>query len=450
MGGQVGGVDWQFRAIVSAYAVSGYGNYLNLIALSLFSYDVTGTAFGVGAVMAVRLFAGFLAGLAAGPLSARVARRTSMICADVAQAAAMTVLALCVSRMQLWLLVCAVVVLGAGNTFFTVALRSAVPVMVGQDARSHANGLLVTARSFATVLGFASAAPVIGLGGYTAAFAVNAASFIVSATALLALRPRTDEGKAGDSEEHAEPDSRRSAGPLLRRASGSRVRRATEVVPALLIGMVLLRGVDALASSSHNVALPVVAHSITPSGPAVFMTQFWVAWAIGTLLAHQALKRKRDATAWGERAFAVGTCLMSLAFVVAFAGLPTPALMVAAASAGFADGCTEIIYTSRLQAAPDQQRSRLFGWSATAEQSGFALGTVAAAAALEVLPARAVVAAFHSAAVCTALFLLLVFATRGGTAVSLSSTSEEDGAINGADGEDTHGRRTGASALPRA
>jgi MFS family permease len=416
-------VDWRFRAIVSAYALSGYGNYLNLIALSLFSYDVTGTAFGVGAVMALRLFSGFLAGLAAGALSARVTRRTMMISADVAQAAAMTVLALCVSRTPLWLLACAVVVLGAGNTFFTVALRSSIPVMVGQEARSRANGLLVTARSFATVLGFASAAPVIGLGGYTAAFAVNAASFVVSATALLVLRPRTDETDVGDSEEDAKPDGPRSDGPLLPRSR--RVRRAMAGVPALLMGMILLRGVDALASSSHNVALPVVAHATAPSGPAVFMTQFWVAWAIGTLLAHQALKRRRDAAAWGERAFAVGTCLMSLSFVVAFAGLPTPALIVAAASAGFADGCTEIVYTSRLQAAPDRQRSRLFGWSATAEQSGFALGTVAAAAALEVLPAVSVVAAFHGAAMCGAL-ALLVITIRRGTAATRSSTSKED------------------------
>ncbi|MGA5203687.1 MFS transporter [Streptomyces variegatus] len=408
---------------MSAYALSGYGNYLNLIALSLFSYDVTGTAFGVGAVMALRLFSGFLAGLAAGALSARVTRRTMMISADVAQAAAMTVLALCVSRTPLWLLACAVVVLGAGNTFFTVALRSSIPVMVGQEARSRANGLLVTARSFATVLGFASAAPVIGLGGYTAAFAVNAASFVVSATALLVLRPRTDETDVGDSEEDAKPDGPRSDGPLLPRSR--RVRRAMAGVPALLMGMILLRGVDALASSSHNVALPVVAHTTAPSGPAVFMTQFWVAWAIGTLLAHQALKRRRDAAAWGERAFAVGTCLMSLSFVVAFAGLPTPALIVAAASAGFADGCTEIVYTSRLQAAPDRQRSRLFGWSATAEQSGFALGTVAAAAALEVLPAVSVVAAFHGAAMCGAL-ALLVITIRRGTAATRSSTSKED------------------------
>ncbi|MFC7466477.1 hypothetical protein ACFQVA_00525 [Actinomadura keratinilytica] len=53
--------------------------------------------------------------------------------------------------------------------------------------------------------------------------------------------------------------------------------------------------------------------------------------------------------------------------MAAFTGLPAAGLVAVAACAGFADGWTEIVYTSRLQAAPDRQRSRLFGMSATAE-----------------------------------------------------------------------------------
>ncbi|MFJ6650494.1 MFS transporter [Streptomyces sp. NPDC091290] len=182
-----------FRVLVCAHAVSTFGNYLNLIALSLFSYEVTGTAFGVGAMMALRLFAGFTAGRATGVLSAGTTRRRIMVCADVAQAAVMAVLALGVADTPLWLLAMAVAVLGAGNTFFTVALRSAVPAMVGQQDRARANGLLVTARSLALLLGFASAAPVIASGGYALVFACNAASFVVSAATLLVLRPHTDD-----------------------------------------------------------------------------------------------------------------------------------------------------------------------------------------------------------------------------------------------------------------
>ncbi|WP_245996586.1 hypothetical protein [Streptomyces armeniacus] len=189
-------------------------------------------------------------------------------------------------------------------------------------------------------------------------------------------------------------------------------------VPAVVLGMVLLRGMDALASSSHNVALPVAAHATAPDEPALFMTRFWVAWAVGTFAAHFVLKRRKGEGSWGERAFVLGTCAMSLSFIAAFTGLPAPLLVLAAGAAGFADGWTEIVYTSRLQAAPEQQRSRLFGLSATAETTGFAVGTVAAAAALEALPTLAVVSVFHGLAVAGAVVLLLFAARRrtgGGT-----------------------------------
>nr|WP_237556438.1 MFS transporter [Streptomyces sp. SID5464] len=443
--------------MVAAHAVSAYGTYLNLIALSLFSYEITGTALGVGAVMAVRLLSGVTAGLAAGALASRVTRRTVMVGTDLAQTLAMVVLALGAPDTPLWVLLGAVVVLGAGNTFFNVALRSAVPVLVGQDSRARANGVLVTARSVATVLGFASAAPVIALGGFGVAFALNGASFAVSAAAVLVLRPRTDDGPVDDAPE-APPEQGGTGSPgarggwLRRRGAGlGRVAGPGRVagLAGALLGMIALRGLDALASASHNVALPLAAHAAEPSDPAVFMTRFWSAWAVGTLLAHQVLKRRSQGTSWGERAFAVGTCAMSFCFVAAFTGLPAPALTAAAVAAGFADGWTEIVYTSRLQAAPDRQRARLFGLSATAEQSGFALGTMAAAAALEVLPALAVVGVFHGAAVCGAL-LLLLFHHRS-TAKNHSPTGEDRSQHSPAgegEGEDEHGTSTGASQLP--
>ncbi|SOD62256.1 Predicted arabinose efflux permease, MFS family [Streptomyces zhaozhouensis] len=397
-------MDQRLRLLACAYAVSSYGNYLNLIALSLFSYEVTGTAFGVGLLMALRLCAGFAAGLAAGALTARIGRRTTMIGADLAQATAMAALAIGGEATPLAAVACAVVVLGAGNTCFNVALRSAVPVMVGQEARGRVNGMLVTARSLATVLGFASAAAVIGWGGYPLAFALNAASFAVSAVALVLLRPRTDLPPGA--EEQQPPEGRAGeTGPVRR-------RRALAGLPALLLGLVLLRGLDALASSSHNVALPVVANTDHADAPAVFMTQFWAAWAVGTVLAHLVLRRRAGEGAWSTRAFALGTCAMSVAFLTAFLGLPALGLVLAAACAGFADGWTEIVYTSRLQAVPDRERGRLFGLSATAEQSGFALGTVVAAAALEVWPAVTVVGLFHGAAFCGALVLLLLTTRR--------------------------------------
>ncbi len=388
----------RFRWLVGAYGLSSCGNHLNIVALGLFTYQVTGSGLGVGLLMALRLGAGSLTGLVAGAVAARFDRRRVMICTDLAQALAMVVLAATANHADVVVLGCAVLVLGAGNCVFTVALRSAVPEMVGQAARVRANGLLVTAKSVAMVVGFGSAGPVIGFGGFPAAFAVNAASFVVSAVTLALIRLRTnapaDDQPAGD-------------------VAGARIAFAA-IAPVLLF-MVLVRGIDALASASHNVALPVLASVVEPDGAADFLSRFWVAWAIGVLLAHQVVTRSGGlgTAKRADRVFALATCAMSVCFTLAFVGLPTPALLCVVLFAGLADGVTEIAYTSRLQEAPDRQRSRLFGLSATAETSGFAVGMVAVGVALEVLPTVAVVGAFHGSALCAATAFLVSAAVRG-------------------------------------
>jgi MFS family permease len=123
------------------------------------------------------------------------------------------------------------------------------------------------------------------------------------------------------------------------------------------------------------------------------------------LLAHQVLRRLPPPR--GEWAFALGTCLMSVCFVLAFTGVPWPLFLLFAALAGLADGTTEILYVSRLQEAPEPERSRLLGISSTAETFGFAVGMLTSSALLEVLPPLAVVAAFHGLAFTVAAGLLV-------------------------------------------
>jgi Na+/melibiose symporter-like transporter len=130
---QTARLPWDFLALVAGYSCSAFGNYLNLIALSLYTLAVTGSPLGVGVVMALRLGTGFVTGLVAGTVVTRFDRRRLMIGTDLAQALAMVALAL--GPRDVVLLAGAAAVLGAGNTLFTVALRSSVPELVGQDER---------------------------------------------------------------------------------------------------------------------------------------------------------------------------------------------------------------------------------------------------------------------------------------------------------------------------
>jgi MFS family permease len=401
----VSGAPRNFLVLVCGYSCSAYGNFLNLVALSLYTLVITGGPLGVGIVMALRLGAGFGTGLVAGRLVNRFDRRRLMITTDLAQAGAM--LALAAGPRDVVLLAGVAVVLGAGNTVFTVALRSSVPEMVGQEHRVRANGLLVTGRSLGTVLGFASAGVIVAAGGFGAAFVVNAASFLVSAASLVFLRLPT----------RARRDTPDGATPRVR-PGGSLLALVGPVVVAL----VAVRGGDAFGSASHNMAIPLYASELDPANPAAVMSQFWASWAIGMLLAHQLVRRWSRGRQLGERAFALGTCLMSVAFVLAFAVPAGPALVAVALVAGLADGFTEIVYTSRLQALPDEQRGRLFGLSATAETAGFATGMVTSSALLEVLPELGVVAAFHGVAMLGAVLLLAATLVRRPVPITESAT----------------------------
>lgn len=197
------------------------------------------------------------------------------------------------------------------------------------------------------IAGFASSGVVVAKFGYSAAFALDAATFLVSATVLFLLPVRTRAATAADGSAGTSGAARWTARMLLGTAP-------------LLMAMIAVRAVDGLGSSSHNVALPRYSSALDPDHPATFISQFWATWAIGNIVAQQVIGRvaKKTGRTPGERAFALGACAMSAGFTVLFSGLPTVPAVIAALVAGAADGFTEIVYVSRLQTAPDEQRAR--------------------------------------------------------------------------------------------
>ncbi len=393
-----------FRILVAGCSVSSYGTFLNMVALNLFVYETTGRALAMGLFMAVRLGAGFLAGLAAGGLLARFTAKRVMLWTNIAQAAVMLPLIFAPAGWRTPSLFTVSVVVGSCGTLFMVALRSSVPEMVGEERRSWANSLTVTGRSMAMVAGFASAGVVVSLVGYTAAFVVDLGTFAVCALTV-ALLPVAGGGKG-----RAEAAST-SAGKPARRTPVAFA--ALAAVPGLGL-MVGLRGVDALGSSSHNAALPVHSAALDASHPALFVSAFWCLWAVGNIVAQQVIQRytRRTGRSVGASGFGYGTCVMSGAFILAFAGFPLAATALIALVAGAADGLTEVSYTSHLQTLPAGPRAHAFGLSATVENLGFGAGMILVAAALEHFSPPAVVGWSHGAALAVAVVFLLRMAAR--------------------------------------
>lgn len=397
----------RFRFLVAGYAVSSYGTFLNMVALNLFVYETTGRALAMGLFMAVRLASGFVAGLVVGGLLARFSAKSIMLWANVGQGGVMLLLILAPESLVTGALMAVSVVIGACGTLFMVALRSSIPEMVGEDRRAWANSLSITGRSLAMVAGFASAGVVVSLVGYTAAFLLDMATFVICAVTVALLPIAGGKGAGTDAEK---PGKAEKSGPRWRPVAFL----ALAAAPGLGL-MVALRGVDAFGSSSHNAALPIYSTSLDASNPAVFVSAFWCVWALGNIGAQQVIQRytQRTGKTVGALGFGYGTVVMSAAFIAAFAGFPLAVTAVIALIAGAADGLTEVAYTSHLQTLPATLRGHAFGLSATFENLGFGVGMILVAAALDRFSPLAVVGWSHGAAIVVAVvFLLRVAALR--------------------------------------
>ncbi|ROV65260.1 MFS transporter, partial [Streptomyces globisporus] len=391
----------RFRFLVAGYAVSSYGTFLNMVALNLFVYETTGRALAMGLFMAVRLASGFVAGLVVGGLLARFSAKSIMLWANVGQGAVMLVLILAPESLVTGALMAVSMVIGACGTLFMVALRSSIPEMVGEDRRAWANSLSITGRSLAMVAGFASAGVVVSLVGYTAAFLLDMATFVICAVTVALLPIAGGKGAGTDA---GKPGKAEKSGPRWRPVAFL----ALAAAPGLGL-MVALRGVDAFGSSSHNAALPIYSTSLDASNPAVFVSAFWCVWALGNIGAQQVIQRytQRTGKTVGALGFGYGTVVMSAAFIAAFAGFPLAVTALIALIAGAADGLTEVAYTSHLQTLPATLRGHAFGLSATFENLGFGVGMILVAAALDRFSPLAVVGWSHGAAIVVAVVFLL-------------------------------------------
>ena len=190
----------EFRLLFSGQSVSLIGDNLAPIALAFAILDAGGSATDIGLVYASNIVARVAFMLVGGVWADRLSRRRVMLAADALRAACTAILAAAViaGHAPLGLFVAMVAIHGVGAAFFTPASTGLVPQTVSTPLLQQANALLGIARSAGSVLGPALGGIVIALAGPGPALAVDAGTFMVSAAALLAMRPpEHDRGGLG-------------------------------------------------------------------------------------------------------------------------------------------------------------------------------------------------------------------------------------------------------------
>jgi|tagenome__1003787_1003787.scaffolds.fasta_scaffold20923582_2 MFS family permease len=192
-----------FRLLWSGMSISllGDGAFLLALAWQVYQLSDAPTAMGVvGMAMTVPTVAFLLLG---GALSDRLNRRHLMLAADVARmfAAAMLAILSLTGALEIWHVAALVAVYGTGQAFFAPAFDAIVPDLVPADQLGQANALDQLVRPIALrMIGPALGGLLVGAAGAGVAFALDAASFAVSALCLLLMRPPSVDRTAARSD----------------------------------------------------------------------------------------------------------------------------------------------------------------------------------------------------------------------------------------------------------
>lgn len=181
------------RPIVWGQAISLLGDYVAYVTMPLFIVHLTGRGLDLGLTAAAETLPTLLFGFTAGVYLDRFKIKPILIAADFLRAAAFVLLAFgaATDTALPWMVFLAAFVVGSLATFFNSGLEALLPSVIPEDHLVIVNSHLALARTTAFALGPALGGILISIGGgFSVAFLVNAATFVVSAAFLMGVRPR--------------------------------------------------------------------------------------------------------------------------------------------------------------------------------------------------------------------------------------------------------------------
>jgi MFS family permease len=176
-----------FRNLFFATLCSSAGTLLAAVALAVDIQQRTNSGPWVAAVFIVEFLPTVVVGLLLGPLLDRLERRSLMIAADAVRIGVFVALPFAPSAA--WVVGLAAVA-GLATGFFRPAVYAGVPNLVPDEELPRANALLQGVENLSWAVG-----PIVGgiltaASGPSAAYAINAASFVVSILLVLRIPPR--------------------------------------------------------------------------------------------------------------------------------------------------------------------------------------------------------------------------------------------------------------------
>jgi predicted MFS family arabinose efflux permease len=181
-----------FRYLWLAQSASVIGDCIVIVALALFVIELTGSATDLGLVLAASSLPLVAFLLLGGVWADRLPRHRVMVATDLVRFTLHALLAVLIfsGTVAIWELIVIEALFGTAEAFFRPAANGLLPQTVPEAEIQQAQGLSSLSNNIGEFAGPALAtALVLGLGaGY--AFALDAATFLISAALLVRVRPR--------------------------------------------------------------------------------------------------------------------------------------------------------------------------------------------------------------------------------------------------------------------
>ena len=351
-----------FRLLTAGQVTSNVGDACYAVALPWYVLAGHGGAVLLGTVLAAYGIPRTALIAAGGYASDRWRPQTVMMTADIARTLGVAGLAAAaaVGPARAILLIPVAVVLGAGEGLFLPGSYSIIPSLVPGEDLQASNALSSSGTQVATLAGPVIGGVLVALGSPSIAFALDAASFAVSAATLAGLRGTTlvtanarHEQRAAEAPSHEETGEAAVADiPSL--LTLFRTERILQI--ALLVNITANLG----SAGMDYVALPSLAHGPLHSGAdgyGFILAAFGGGALVGTVIAAQAKSSRRPLIV-SSTAF-----LIEAAFIgaVPFLG-STIGVAAAMTGLGITNGFGNVITSTTLQRwAPPAMLGRLVG-----------------------------------------------------------------------------------------
>jgi MFS family permease len=346
-----------FRRTYGAVAISELGDAFQYIALMWFAL-IAGGPLGVIAVRLADSVPAIVFGLHGGVVADRWDRRRLMISADLVRGLVLVPVAIAglTDHLPLAALVVAAFVITTATSYFDPAYGGLLPKLVDRRNVQQANGLVRATADALSVGGWALAGLLLTLLPISAFFALNAASFFVSALLLVGVRAG-GRSRAADDEER----------PRIREGFA-----ALRPKPALAASVVVLGVAVTLSSGTWIVGVPELVRSTLDLGAGSF-SLVAASYALGSICAGAALARfpvRRKARA----SMLAWTLYLPAYALFAVAGSLEVAL-AAGLGAGIAQGSSWVLINSAAQEeVPDRYLGRVTGLIALVHRGAHATG----------------------------------------------------------------------------